>query len=111
MKRTRLKRQSKKKRAENKVRRALREELIEERGHQCQVKVPEACAGLFSDMHEILTRGRGGDPLDKENILLVCRPCHEIITKNTKWAEHHGFVRKARPDECNAVNKVHDEEA
>lgn len=96
---------SKKKRSEIAERKKLRAEIVDERGSGCQARVPEICRGLFSDMHEILSRGRGGNPLDKNNILLVCRPCHEMITKNTVWAESKGFLRKATPEDSKPVNR------
>lgn len=46
----------------------------------------EACTRLHDgpvrpgvDKHEVVSRGRGGDPCDPENCLLVCRPCHDWI--------------------------------
>lgn len=60
-------------------------DLLRRRSHgRC-----EACARLHDgpirpgvDKHEIKSRGRGGDPCDPENCLLVCRPCHDWIEAN-----------------------------
>ena len=37
------------------------------------------CAGLAVDLHEPLTRARGGSILDPANTVAVCRACHDWI--------------------------------
>ena len=98
---------SKSKRKELATRRSLTDELLKERGSKCQANIAGACQGLWTDKHEILSRGRGGSATDKDNILCVCRACHDIITNNTVWAEAQGFLRKAGIGETNAKNEVH----
>lgn len=49
------------------------------------------------DLHEIKSRGRTGgvnsdEWLDPENIMCVCRTCHQRITENVKEAEALGFL-------------------
>lgn len=46
-----------------------------------------------SDLHEILTRARGGSITDPANLLHVCRPCHDWITANPRPAAELGLVR------------------
>lgn len=71
-----------KKRKEWEARRVIRMELLVERGPHCEAHT-RVCKGVWSDMHELLARSQGGDPLDKANILCVCRPCHRYLT------DHH----------------------
>lgn len=47
----------------------------------------------WTDMHEILTRGRGGDPTDPANILCLCRECHRWVTEHETEARALGLVR------------------
>jgi len=57
-------------------------ELRRERGDACEAGLV-MCTGMWHDMHELLARSQGGDPLDKANVLCVCRPCHSYLT------DHH----------------------
>lgn len=58
----------------------------------------EACAILSDrirpseDIHELISRGRGGDILDEANLMAVCRPCHTWITGNPQEAEFYGLA-------------------
>lgn len=93
-------------------RREIRLQLHAHRGPYC-----EACPALrpheeenpWTDMHEVLTRGRGGDPTDPGNIMCLCSPCHKWVTEHPREAtelglmrartaeEHAGLFRLARP--------------
>lgn len=44
------------------------------------------------DIHELISRGRGGDILDEANLLAVCRPCHTWITSHPQEAEFLGLA-------------------
>ena len=46
------------------------------------------------DVHELLSRARGGSILDPENLAALCRPCHSFITTNPRIAEETGWARK-----------------
>jgi len=37
------------------------------------------CFGYSTDVHEVLTRARGGDILDPMNVKAICRRCHDWI--------------------------------
>lgn len=92
------------------MRRELRRGLLEERGPSCEV-CPKTPVGsippkAWEEMHEVLTRGRGGDPTDAENILCVCRRCHEWITAHNDEATQLGFVRSRTAEEHRALFKV-----
>jgi len=85
LRRTAIRPMSAKRRAENVVRRAVKERLVEERGGSCQLRGPD-CDGLAVDAHEVVRRSQGGSITDADNILLVCRPCHERIDTHPEWA-------------------------
>jgi len=103
MKRTPLRRKSKRREAEDEVRREVLAALVEERGSGCEAGVLRIakgdgggsiliCTGTAVDGHEVLTRGRGGSATDPANILLVCRECHTWIHDNPQAAEAHGLL-------------------
>lgn len=98
MKRTEMKRsstpvnpKSDKRKAEDRLRAVVLERLRRERG-RCEAECVRHCTGEPQDGHEIHTRGRGGSITDENNILMVCRPCHDEITLNPAWAHMAGFV-------------------
>lgn len=70
-------------------RRELRQVLVIERGSMCEVCKQEP----WTDLHEILTRARGGDPTDPDNILCLCRGDHTWITEHETEARKLGLVR------------------
>ena len=90
-----MRRRSSAKEAELRARVKLRTELLDERGPWCE----GGCGRVWDDMHEVLSRARGGDPLDKHNILCLCRTCHQAVTAKPAKAEEYGFSRRATPDE------------
>ena len=92
---------SQKKTAEDRERLKLRLRLLQERGPLCQA----GCGRIFTDMHEVLSRARGGDPLDPHNILCLCRFCHHAVTVNPAKAEEYGFSRSATPEERSTTRK------
>ena len=53
------------------------------------------CAGLAVDLHEPLTRARGGSILDPANTVAVCRSCHDWIHDNPTAATDLGLLRSA----------------
>ena len=53
------------------------------------------CAGLAVDLHEPLTRARGGGILDPANTVAVCRSCHDWIHDNPTAAADLGLLRSA----------------
>lgn len=79
-----------KKQREMLARHKLRVQLQSERGDWCEAKLP-ACSGRWTDMHELLARSQGGDPLDPNNIALLCRGCHRWLTDHPKQALELGF--------------------
>jgi hypothetical protein len=51
------------------------------------------CGRRTQDIHEIVSRARGGSLTDPENLLAVCRPDHDAITTNPAWATERGWLR------------------
>lgn len=78
------------------LRKQLRFSLLAHRGPYCQYP---GCTEPWSDMHEVLTRGRGGDPTDGANILCLCRPHHKWVTEHEEEARKMGLVRARTAEE------------
>lgn len=81
----------------------VRMSLLVERGPDCQ-GCPLTPVGArpprpWSDMHEVLTRARGGDPTDPDNILCLCRRCHQWVTEHETDAKALGLVRSRTAEE------------
>jgi hypothetical protein len=106
-----MRQQSAKARSNGVTRKRLQWSLLAERGAFC-----EGCAttpvGIrdeprpWSDMHEILTRARGGSPIDPENILLLCRDCHHWVTTHETAARELGLVRGRTAEEHQAAFRI-----
>jgi hypothetical protein len=90
IRRTRLRRRSLKTQRAYVARRQLVERLLTERP-QCEVPW---CSARSVDIHEPLTRARGGSILDEDNCRAVCRMHHDLIHANAEaWVEDLGFLR------------------
>lgn len=90
--RTQLQPVSKKRQAANRLRRKVIAALFPER----PVCVGP-CGGQWADdVHEPLTRARGGSIVDAENMLPLCRPCHDLVTfapeSELDWAYDAGLL-------------------
>jgi len=48
-----------------------------------------------TEVHEILSRARGGSILDKENCAPLCHSCHHWITTNPKDAHAEGWLKNS----------------
>ena len=87
MKRTALRPRSKKRAAEMVQRRKLIAELLE--------RFPW-CARCYwarsVDLHELKNRSQGGDFLDREQIVTLCRECHQWVTENPAQAHESGWT-------------------
>ena len=81
---------SKKRAVLNRQRKQLRDALVAEQA-PCEAHL-EGCGRVGTDLHELLTRARGGSIVDRDNTAWLCRPCHRKITENPAWADHHGWT-------------------
>lgn len=94
---------------ENRTRRAMADSLFPERP-LCTVyelaeqqpdlvpgKVACRCWRWADDLHEPLTRARGGSITDPGNVLPLCRICHDVLTFTPEsllgWAYQAGLLR------------------
>ena len=48
------------------------------------------------DLHEIVSRARGGSVTDPENVVPLCRPHHIWVTEHPKEAAELGLSRRAQ---------------
>jgi hypothetical protein len=91
--RTQIKRVSTKRRAENRQRRKMADTLFPERP---VCRWPD-CGEWADDLHEPLTRARGGSIIDPENAVPLCRPHHDALTFTPEselgWAHEAGLLR------------------
>jgi hypothetical protein len=87
--RKKIRQVSKKKREELKIYAKLRKEFLDKRP-RCEVCFQE----IATDVHH--KAGRGRNTLAVETWLPVCRPCHDAIHANPKWAEANGYLDPAR---------------
>lgn len=94
-----MRRQSSKARKIADTRREQRFMLLADRGSACEICKTEP----WTDVHEILSRGRGGDPTDTTQQLCLCRACHHEVTTNPTWAEEHGYARSRTAEEHHAA--------
>lgn len=91
MKRSRPNPISEKRRAILAERQSLRERILG--GHRpCAALIPGICTFRATEVHEILTRARGGSIVDDDNCLGLCRGCHAYITEHPAWADENGFT-------------------
>lgn len=95
-----MKRRSAKREADYELRRPLVRRLLAERPWCEACPVFAAHDGKVTyirqpsvDIHEVLTRGRGGSILDEPNLLAVCRPCHRRIGNYPHLANELGLTR------------------
>lgn len=53
----------------------------------------DQCYGRATDIHEPLTRARGGSITDVENTISVCRRCHDWIHAHPEIATDLGLLK------------------
>lgn len=94
---TRIKPQSTKAKAKAVLRSAFVKALLTKLP-ECQARIVEAACTFFAtDVHEKMTRASGGDILDEDNCICVCRRCHDFIHDNRKRAEAMGLLDSRYP--------------
>lgn len=100
--RTPLRRVSPKTAKRNRQRAKFRREILLERprceaGNSIWTIDPSYadCGRVAVDLHEPLTRARGGSVLDPANVVATCRACHEWIHRYPLRATEIGLLRTA----------------
>ena len=74
----------------NRLRRAFVQEVLEKQPG-CEARLG-GCTHRATEVHEILTRARGGSILDRANVVALCHACHSFITVNPTWAFQNGWM-------------------
>lgn len=78
---------SKKREAIYRKRRPLVEQLLAER------PICERCGtNPSTEIHEVVTRARGGSILDPANLRALCRACHRWVTEHPAKSHEEGFM-------------------
>ncbi len=96
---TPIRAQSKKRAKEQRQRRQLVAAQLEQRPYceaarlVAQIDRSHLCQRQSVDIHEPLTRARGGSIVDVNNMLAVCRSCHDWIHAHPESAEMVGLLR------------------
>lgn len=85
----RLRQQSRKRRKTMPARARCVREVMARAGGRCEWQF---CDQAATDVHEILSRARGGSPLDPANALAVCRWHHDFCHANPKLAASVGWM-------------------
>lgn len=75
--------------AVNKSRDAIRERSA----GLCEASIGGVCNRVGVDPHHVQRRSQGGGD-GPENLLWVCRPCHNHIHSNVRWAQSNGFLSR-----------------
>jgi len=58
-----------------------------------QYPICQRCSQQRSvDVHEKKTRARSGSITDETNLVCLCRPCHDLITRDPAEAHKRGWV-------------------
>lgn len=61
-------------------------------GQPCEM--PD-CVQRVTEVHEVLTRARGGSITDRTNMRGLCSEHHRYITEHPAWAAENGWMRHA----------------
>lgn len=73
----------------------VREACAARSGGKCEAGVTKDCRGHGGHLHHKLMRSQGGKHV-QENLIDVCRPCHEYIHSHPNWSYEQGYlVRRA----------------
>ena len=67
-------------------------ELCEAGARITQAGHDARCHGLAVELHEPLTRARGGSVLDPANTVAICRSCHDWVHVNPAAATGLGLL-------------------
>lgn len=57
----------------------------------CEARL-EGCTHRATEVHEVLTRARGGSIIDRDNVVALCHNCHAFITTNPLWSQRNGWM-------------------
>ncbi len=69
-------------------------------GPYAVARVDHECGGYAVDLHEPLTRARGGSIVDEANTIAICRPCHDWVHDHPAAALALGLLRSGHGQEA-----------
>lgn len=94
-----LNRESAKTKAKKQAREDCKVIVKERAGHRCQAigLVPDVCCYGPLEIHEPLSRARGGDETDPDQCVALCRGHHQHAHANPEAAEVLGLLLPSRP--------------
>jgi hypothetical protein len=84
---------SKKRARENRERAAMADRLYPDRREGTVMCAVPWCPRLADDLHEPLTRARGGSITDEDNAEPVCRQHNDELTLEPEWGYRLGFLK------------------
>ena len=90
---SRIKAVSDKRRAENRERAAMADRRWPDRREGTVMCAVPGCPRPADDLHEILTRARGGSITDEANTVPVCRQHNGELTLEPDWGSDLGLLR------------------
>ncbi|MCW2918539.1 MAG: hypothetical protein JWN52_6607 [Actinomycetia bacterium] len=93
---TEISKVSDKRKAENRERRKV---ALATFGRNPMCAVPR-CTEPAVDVHEPLTRGRGGSITDPDNMVPLCRPHHDEIQLGPEWAYQQDLMKHSWPGDA-----------
>ncbi len=76
------------------ITRHLVSRLTETQKRSDSMKGQTICQGKAVDIHEPLTRARGGSILDVDNTVALCRSCHDWIHEHPREATQLGLLKR-----------------
>jgi len=76
MRRSAIRRRSPKRVLEDRKYTPWQREVLEERGHRCELQLHPVCAGRATHLHHIKPTGIGGARMERSNVLAACGICH-----------------------------------
>lgn len=94
MKRTPIRRVSKKQARINREWSKLSRQSIDNVNGMCCIRIPGICAGRAEGCHHFKPRGRGGS--NKTRRIPACEPCHRFCHDNPKWAAENGLMESGK---------------
>lgn len=74
--------------------RALRAQVLREEP-TCRL-----CPAVSVDVHHIVPIARGGERLDRSNLMSLCRACHSRVTMRLENQRRHGYVVSLHHGSC-----------
>lgn len=90
LRRSPIRKQSARHRAEQRRWLKRKAERFEEVGGACEIESP-VCVYFATDAHHSLAKSQGGNSSNCDPVI-GCTPCHRYAHANRKWAESRGFI-------------------